>query len=114
MLRLIFEETAADDCVLSLGGGTPTYPESKEMIRGHIRESSGKVALVYLRATPATLASRLSATDLSSRPSLTGRGVIEEIGELFDKRDPLYTSLATRVIDVDNLTPQQTAAMLSG
>lgn len=112
ILRLLVDEPMCADAVLSLGGGTPTFPESKELIRGHIRESKGKAALVYLRATPATLAARLKATDLSSRPSLTGRGVIEEIDEVFAARDPLYRSIATRVIDVDALTPRQTADLL--
>jgi shikimate kinase len=104
---------ACDIAVLALGGGTPTHPGSLAVMRERLNDPHRVTQLVYLRATPATLAARLSTTDLSQRPSLTGRGVVEEVGELFAKRDPLYTSLATRVIDVDGLTPQQTAAMLS-
>ncbi|MDP1661004.1 MAG: shikimate kinase [Phycisphaerales bacterium] len=103
---------ACDIAVLALGGGTPTHPGSLAVIQARLNDTDRKTQLVYLRATPATLAARLNATDLSQRPSLTGRGVVEEIGELFANRDPLYTSIATRIIDVDGLTPQQTASLI--
>lgn len=112
VLRLLVEEPECRDIVLGLGGGTPTFAESRELIRGLIRTSRGQSSLIYLRATPATLTARLLATDTSTRPSLTGRGVIEEIGEVFAARDPLYRSIATREIDVDGLTPEQTAALI--
>ena len=113
-LQVAFESLAHWEAVLALGGGTPTGERSRKVIGKRLGLSRPVTTLVYLRATPATLSARLSPTDLSQRPSLTGRGAIEEIGELFEKRDPLYTSIATRVIDVDALTPQQTAAMLAG
>lgn len=98
--------------VLSLGGGTPTTPQARELLQAQRGHTSDPATIVYLRATPATLAGRLAATDLSSRPSLTGKGVLEEIDTLFRQRDAVYAALADRVIDVDALTPEQTAALL--
>jgi len=97
--------------VLSLGGGTPTHAPAYEYLQG-LTHGTNPSTIVYLRATPSTLARRLGQTDLAARPSLTGQGVIEEIDTLFQQRDEPYINLATRVIDVDFLTPQQTATLL--
>ena len=86
-------------CVICLGGGTPTAPGAADTLRA----ARTRMAIVYLRATPATLRRRLAATDLSSRPSLTGRHPLDEIDEVFAARDPLYRELATEVIEVDQL-----------
>jgi len=97
--------------VLSLGGGTPTHPPSFALLKD-LTETSSPASIVYLRATPSTLARRLGLTDLSTRPSLTGKGVLEEIDTLYQQRDELYITLATRVIDVDFLTPDQAAQLI--
>ncbi|MEM0984441.1 MAG: shikimate kinase [Planctomycetota bacterium] len=83
--------------ILALGGGTPTAPGAAELLR----ESDSPVA--YLHASPADLAARLERTDIDSRPSLTGRGTVEEIAELYGERDPLYRELAARVIETADL-----------
>lgn len=85
--------------VICLGGGTPTAPGAADLLRA----ARTRMAIVYLRATPATLRRRLAATDLSSRPSLTGRHPLDEIDEVFAARDPLYRELATETIEVDEL-----------
>jgi shikimate kinase len=56
--------------------------------------------LIYLRASPATLAARIER-DPTDRPPLTALTPLEEIQMLFASRDPLYASLADFVIDVD-------------
>lgn len=87
--------------VLALGGGTPTAPGAADTLRHAQRE--GRARLVYLRATPATLANRLEPTELASRPSLTGQGTLAEIDALFAQRDSLYQKLANRTLEVDGL-----------
>jgi len=82
--------------VLALGGGTPTAPGAAEMIRD---AASRGARAVYLHADPATLRARLAGTDTATRPSLTGRGVLDEIGEIYLQRDPLFRSLAERVVE---------------
>lgn len=83
--------------VIALGGGTPTAPGVPLLLKHH------PCRMVYLRATPATLRQRLAQTDAASRPSLTGRGLLDEIEELFSRRDPLYSALADRVINTDGM-----------
>lgn len=88
--------------VLALGGGTPLASGAADLINA---SRAGKRAIVvYLRATPATLRARLEKTDLSQRPSLTGRGVLEEIPDVLAQRDSVYTSLADEIMDVDGET----------
>ncbi|MBY0308442.1 MAG: shikimate kinase [Phycisphaerales bacterium] len=100
--------------VLSLGGGTPTDPRSNAYLRERVADADHPATIVYLRATPSTLARRLAGTDLSKRPSLTGRGVLEEIETLFQQRDEPYLALAARTVDVDLLTPEQIARAVLG
>lgn len=83
--------------VLSLGGGTPTAPGAGELLEGE--RVSGRARIVYLAADPAVLRHRLAGTDLASRPSLTGAGVLDEIEAIHAARDGLYRSLADAVIE---------------
>lgn len=88
--------------VIALGGGTPTAPGAAEALRD--ARASGSAVLVYLRASPSTLRVRLAraagdAATAAHRPSLTGRGTIEEIEDVHAARDPLYVSLADHVVD---------------
>jgi shikimate kinase len=91
--------------IIALGGGTPTAPGAEAILRNAI--ASRTIQLIYLRATPATLRARLARTDTSSRPSLTGGDVIDEVQRVFDARDPLYQSLATHTINVDAMRERE-------
>ncbi len=83
--------------VLALGGGTPTAPGAPALLEAAKRAGA---EIFYLRAEPALLRQRLAASgEAASRPSLTGRGTLEEIEEVFAARDPLYRSLRTVEID---------------
>lgn len=90
--------------VIALGGGTPTAPGAEPLLRAAAQSAD----LIYLRCTPAELRRRLDITGGpdANRPSLTGRDPLDEITEVFNARDPLYTRLATRVLEsvgsVDN------------
>lgn len=92
--------------VVALGGGTATHGPSEAELR---RRVAGGARVVYLRAKPETMQSRLESTDLAGRPSLTGQGTLGEVGTLWARRDPLYRSLATRVIEVDQMSPEAVA-----
>lgn len=100
--------------VLALGGGTPTHPPSAEVLTT-LREQ-GEAALIYLRAEVQTLAQRMAATDVALRPALIGGDegdALAEIGEIFERRDPLYRALASRVIQVDAMAPATAALVIS-
>lgn len=104
------ERSALDDPrvlaagIVALGGGTPTHPPSRRCLNE--RKTRGDV-LIYLRATVETLRARLAATDIATRPSLTGAAPIDEVETLWNQRDPLYQRLADVVIDVDRMTTDE-------
>lgn len=90
--------------VVSLGGGTPTAPGAADLLRA--AQARGDITIIYLRASVPTLKARLARTDIAARPPLTGAGTIDEVQAVFDARDPLYTSLASQVIDTDAMTTE--------
>lgn len=80
--------------ILATGGGVVVSEANRRLLapwRQHI---------VYLHASPADLAARLAADTTSERPSLTGKGVIEEIAEVLAKRDHLYRAVAGHILEV--------------
>jgi shikimate kinase len=90
--------------VLSLGGGTPTAQGAATALMN--AQHAGRIRIVYLRALPNSLRERLASSGEALRPSLTGRGTLAEVDELFEQRDPLYRRLAAVTIDVDALEPE--------
>ena len=98
--------------VLALGGGTPTAPGVEEMLMGARKQ--GTVRVVYLRASERTLRVRLAAADNAHRPSLTGAGVLDEIGVLLNLRDTLYKTLADVVVEVDGKSVEEAAEAVLG
>lgn len=95
-VRALAPELLERDAVLALGGGTPTAPGAVDLL---VRSGA---RIIYLRARPETLRARLVRTQLDLRPSLTGKGTIPELDEVFAARDALYRSLG-ETIDVDEL-----------
>ena len=103
------EQLAADGLVLSLGGGTPTAPGAADMLR----QAASRDRVVYLRASPRGLRNRLAATEMGSRPAITGGDPLDEMERVWTARDPLYRELAGEIIDVDDLTPEETLRRLA-
>lgn len=95
--RALDEALRSPARIISLGGGTPTAPGADDLLR---RAAAEGAHLIYLHAAPAPLRHRLSAGAGPNRPSLTGRDPLEEIEEVYAKRDGLYRSLATRIVEV--------------
>ncbi|MEL6797217.1 MAG: shikimate kinase, partial [Planctomycetota bacterium] len=97
-------------CVLALGGGTPTHTPSRELLQ--VYQASASLRIIYLRAQPETLASRLTPSD--DRPSLTGLDTVQEVADVFRERDPLYAKLADSIVECDGLSiDDQVEAVLS-
>ena len=92
---------SGDARVIALGGGTPTAPGAADLIRDARRD--GLATVVYLRCSPEELRRRLEimgvGTSDSHRPSLTGRSPLDEVGDIFEARDPLYRELADHVLE---------------
>lgn len=84
--------------VVATGGGVILNPRLIETMR-----ATGTV--VFLDAPEELLVQRLRAD--SGRPSLTGKGVVEEIHEVMAKRRPLYEKAANLRVEVRaNSTPE--------
>ncbi len=96
--------------VIALGGGTPTAPGAVDLLRAHT-DAGG--ALIYLHAGPSVLRARLTRTDTDTRPSLTGAGTVEEVDEVYLRRDPLYRDLCTRIIETKDQSPHQVARLIA-
>jgi len=91
--------------VVSVGGGAVLRAENREAMR-----ALGRV--VWLRATPATLAARAGRG--AGRPLLeTARrgddGILGALERLAAERHDLYAEVAQVVIDVDKLSPTEVA-----
>lgn len=104
-------QTTKRALVLALGGGTPMHPPSLALIQGARRQ--GRAVAVYLHAPADALRARLAATDLSSRPSLTGAGVLEEIEHVLAARDPVYRAVADLIVETAGRAPADSASEIA-
>ena len=90
--------------VIATGGGVVTTPGNVTLMHG-----SGKV--VWLHASPSTIAQRMAADNDTGgqRPPLRGRDSIGEIEEILEERLPLYQKAMQFRVDTDGLSPQEVA-----
>ncbi|MEZ6123472.1 MAG: shikimate kinase AroL [Planctomycetaceae bacterium] len=88
--------------VIAAGGGAILSEANRQRMR-----QAGPV--VWLKASPATLAARITGdvTSAARRPSLTGKSIADEVAEVLTFREPLYAGAASLIIDAENQTPQQ-------
>ena len=93
--------------LISLGGGTLTDPESRELVRKHCR-------CIYLRASLETLAANLRwEGETASRPMLAGAdpkapaespdSLESRIASMMAARGPVYEKAADIILDIDGL-----------
>ncbi len=90
--------------VLSLGGGALTDDRTRAAV------ASAGVPVVFLRATVATLATRVG--DGRTRPLLEADPPVR-LAELAEARRRLYDEVATITVDTDGRTPGQVAATVA-
>jgi shikimate kinase len=92
------------DAVISTGGGVVLRQENRRTLK-----ETGFVA--WLKASPETIQRRLEKdpTSATSRPTLTGRPLGEEIRCLLDERDPYYRDVSDVEIDTEGLDPAAVA-----
>lgn len=88
--------------VVATGGGIILDPENATTLR-----ESGHV--IWLTASPELIIKRMQtdSDNLEQRPSLTGKGMINEVEEVLKERDPLYRSVAHQVVDTDGMDIDQ-------
>lgn len=101
-----YESTAIDDAVsgparvVAVGGGAVLSAENRTVLK-----QAG--FLVYLRATPETLAARLA--HVTDRPLLNVADRVGRIRDLLVARGPIYETAGDLTVDTDDATPTQTA-----
>jgi shikimate kinase len=105
--RALTEVLAKDGRVVALGGGTPTAAGAAELLRA--ARDTGRARVLYLSADAGSLRARLAGTDMSSRPSLTGADPLEEIEVVLARRDGLFRTLASAIVDTIGLSEADVA-----
>ncbi len=111
-LTALREAMDAGPVVIAAGGGLVTTPQAVEEL--------SRATVVWLRASPGTLAGRLSAEGThtgadpgSKRPLLAsgdGAELLDRLESLWHERHQRYGELAGLVVDVDDLSADRVAA----
>jgi shikimate kinase len=95
LCKLITQER----CVVATGGGAILHRELWLELKQH-----GMV--VWLMADPSILCKRIECDHHSvlQRPSLTGKNICQEVGDVLKERNPLYRETADYIIDTGKMT----------
>lgn len=81
--------------VIATGGGMVLLPENRKILRE-------KGVTFYLEAPVEVLVRRLSEDPMSdTRPSLTGKGLLEEVAGVVKSREPLYREASHHCVSTD-------------
>jgi shikimate kinase len=107
--RKLEEAVVADACkladhVIALGGGAVLSDAN----RAAIAASGARV--IYLKCDPAVMRQRISDDrgSAENRPPLTEfGGSLQEVQKLSAEREPLYRQIATKEVDVTNLSAEE-------
>ena len=101
--RQVEEEVLADllktDQVISTGGGIVISPRNRDLLK----ENSDNI---YLKADFETLYQRISADKDNQRP-LFLKNSKEDLAVIFNERQAWYEEVASKVIDVSKLSPEE-------
>lgn len=101
--RQLEEEVLADllktDKVISTGGGIVISPRNRALLKQNPDN-------IYLKADFETLYQRISADEDNQRP-LFLKNSKEGLAEIFKERQAWYEEVASRVIDVTKLSPEE-------
>ncbi len=102
--EIVADISFKDNMVISTGGGVVTVPENVANLRRN-------GWLVWLHAAPETIVERMKRDDLAGevRPSLTGRGALNEIGEILQERSEWYAMASDLRLDTDDVSPAEVA-----
>ena len=100
---LAMQLAAEDPVVISTGGGVLIGESNREVL-------ARSATVVWLRATPETLAGRVGDPD--GRPLLADGEPLEVLRRLADERGPSYETAADVVLDTDGLTVDEVGCMV--
>ena len=101
--RQIEDEVLADllktDQVISTGGGIVISPRNRDLLK----ENSDNI---YLKADFETLYQRISADKDNQRPLFLNNSK-EDLAAIFDERQAWYEEVASQIVDVSSLSPEE-------
>ena len=101
--RHIEEEVLADllktDKVISTGGGVVISPRNRALLKQNPDN-------IYLKADFETLYQRISADTVNQRPLFLNNSK-EALEIIFNERQAWYEEVASRVVDVSKLSPEE-------
>ena len=92
------------DRVLSTGGGVVISPLNRDLLKTNSDN-------IYLKADFETLYQRISADKNNQRPLFLSK-TKEELQKIFQERESWYEEVASKVIDVTRLSPEEIAEEL--
>lgn len=101
--RQLEEEVLADllktDQVVSTGGGVVISPRNRALLKQNLDN-------IYLKADFETLYQRISADKDNQRPLFLNNSK-EDLAAIFNERQAWYEEVASKVIDVSKLSPEE-------
>ncbi len=102
--KIMAKVCADDGQVIGTGGGMILNPENTAAMN-----RNGMV--IWLKANPETIVRRMKTDDKArrSRPSLTGKPVSVEAGEVLSQRTHLYRQASDIEVMTDNRSPEMVA-----
>lgn len=102
--KVISEVADKDFKIIAAGGGSVLEAENAQALK-----KNGLI--VWLKADLKVIWARLAkdAETTAKRPSLTGRGTLMEIEEVFREREAIYAQIAMMEIDTTNLDAETAA-----
>ncbi len=89
--------------VVAAGGGVVVLPENRQLLQ------SPQLTVVWLQAPPEVIAARLKADPSSAqtRPSLTGKSIVEEVEQVLNQRRAWYASCSRWAVPTQGKTPEE-------
>lgn len=97
----IVEQAVKSDTVLSLGGGAIESAKTRDIL-------VAQTQIVWIRAELQTILDRWSKQQKAQeRPKLTDFSVEQETREKFERRNPLFESVAKIVVNAEDAIEQQ-------
>jgi len=102
--KIIEEISDRDQLVIAPGGGAVLEPDNVAALRR-------KGLMIWLKADQETILRRMErdSRTLARRPTLTGKGVLEELEEVMACRQPIYQKAAEVELDTSNLDVETVA-----
>lgn len=98
--------------LLSLGGGTVSFPECAELLSRHAK-------VIYFRASAEQIVYNLKIVGIENRPllcdaikedgSIDEVQLLQKVRQLLATRAPIYEKTADIILDIDGLSPEQIA-----